>query len=93
MWQVYIVECIDKSLYCGITKDIVRRIYQHNNTKQGAKYTRSRRPVVLLWNRKISTRSQASSLEAAIKKLSRKKKLEIISKNLSLEGLIDFLQT
>ena len=78
MWQVYIVECIDKSLYCGITKDIVRRIYQHNNTKQGAKYTRSRRPVVLLWNRKISTRSQASSLEAAIKKLSRKKKLEII---------------
>ena len=93
MWQVYIAECIDKSLYCGITKDIVRRIYQHNNTKQGAKYTRSRRPVVLLWNRKISTRSQASSLEAAIKKLSRKKKLEIISKNLSLEGLIDFLQT
>lgn len=74
-WFLYVVECADGSLYTGITTDISRRIYEHNNTKKGAKYTRSRRPVRLVHNTKFCDRSQAAKAEAVFKKLSRKEKL------------------
>lgn len=75
-WHMYVLECSDKSLYAGITTNIKRRVYEHNNTKKGAKYTRSRRPVKLLITEKFPDRSSASKAEAAFKKLKRNQKLD-----------------
>ena len=78
LWYVYIVECADGSLYTGITTDIKRRILEHNYSFKSAKYTRSRRPVTLVWSKEVNNRSEASIEEARIKRLSRKQKLELI---------------
>ncbi|MGB0466525.1 MAG: GIY-YIG nuclease family protein [Pontibacterium sp.] len=77
-WFVYMLRCADNSLYTGVTTDPVRRLRQHNGElKGGARYTRSRRPVRLVWQECQPGRVAASQREAAIKKLSRlnKKKL------------------
>ena len=78
MYFVYIVKCSDKTLYTGITSDLKRRLEEHNNSKLGAKYTKVRRPVELVYSKEFSDRSTALIEEAKIKKLSRKEKLEII---------------
>lgn len=65
-WSVYIVGCSDRSLYTGISINVPRRIQQHNSGK-GAAYTRSRKPVILLWYKKMATESAARKLEAEIK--------------------------
>jgi len=82
---VYIVECNDKTLYTGIATDIKRRIDEHNSSDKGAKYTKIRRPVKLLYSEKLNGRSDASKREYAIKKLSREKKLQLIKKNKDLQ--------
>lgn len=74
-WFVYIVRCADDSLYTGITKNVVRRIQEHNNDDcLGAKYTKVRRPVVLVHQEICMSRSAATKREIEIKKLSRKDK-------------------
>ena len=78
LWYVYIVECADRSLYTGITTDVQRRLSEHNSSSKSAKYTRSRRPVILVWSKQVRNRSEASIEEARIKRLSRKQKLELI---------------
>ena len=78
-WYVYIVECADGSLYTGITTDVKRRLLEHNYSFKAAKYTRSRRPVRMIWSKEVSNRSEASAEEYRIKRLSRKKKLELIN--------------
>jgi putative endonuclease len=80
-YYVYILQCSDESLYTGITTDIRRRLQEHNNTDKGAKYTRLRRPVHLVYSEKCDDRSSASKREYAIKKLKREEKLGIIAKN------------
>ena len=77
-YYVYIVRCSDNSLYTGITTDINRRIYEHNETKKGAKYTKSRRPVSLVYSALIGDRSSAQKEEYRIKKLSKIKKQELV---------------
>ncbi len=77
-WFVYILRCKDKSLYTGITTDLKNRVLKHNQGK-GAKYTRSRRPVKLVWSEKTKSESSARKKEAQIKNLTRFKKLELIS--------------
>ena len=77
-WYVYIVECADGSLYTGITTDVERRLQEHNYSFKSAKYTRSRRPVRLVWSKEVANRSEASKEEARIKKLKRASKLELI---------------
>ena len=78
-WFVYIVRCSDDTLYCGITTNVERRINEHNSkTGKGAKYTRSRQPVRLVWSLKVENRSNASMLEARIKQLRRDRKEEIL---------------
>lgn len=72
-WYVYIAKCSDGSLYTGITTDLTRRFIQHNLGK-GAKYTKHRRPVVLVYNEPYKTRSEASKREYAIKQLTKKEK-------------------
>ncbi len=75
---VYILECSDKTLYTGTTNNIEKRIQEHNNTRTGAKYTRARRPVKLVYVEACSTPSIALKREAEIKKLSRAQKLLLI---------------
>ena len=77
-WYVYIVQCSDKSLYTGITVDIDRRVLEHNTSNKGAKYTRPRRPVQLVYSEAYEDRSSASKRESAIKKLSRAEKLTLL---------------
>lgn len=77
-YYVYIVECSDKTLYTGWTNNIGKRIQEHNTGKCGAKYTRTRRPIKLVYKEIYSTLSDALKREAQIKKLSREKKLRLI---------------
>ncbi|HPN96278.1 MAG TPA: GIY-YIG nuclease family protein [Candidatus Moranbacteria bacterium] len=78
MYYLYILQCRDKTLYAGVTTDVQRRIKEHNSTKLGAKYTRAKRPVELVFSKKFKNRSAAQKEECRIKKLSRKEKLEMI---------------
>ena len=77
---VYILKCNDDTLYTGITKDVQKRLLEHNESDKGAKYTKIRRPVKLLYTEEAEDRSSASKREYAIKKLTRVKKLELIEK-------------
>jgi len=80
MYYLYILRCADDTLYTGITVDLKRRVEEHNGSKLGAKYTKARRPVELIYSRKFRTRSSASKEEFRIKTLNREEKLEIIKK-------------
>ena len=74
-WTIYILECGDKTLYCGITNDVDRRLRQHKGEiKGGAKYTKSRQPLMLVYSEKAASRSEALKREYVIKKLDRKEK-------------------
>ena len=73
-WYVYMVSCSDSTLYTGITTDLTRRLDQHNSSKGGAKYTRCRQPVSLVYSEKAASRSGASKRERELKKLSSKQK-------------------
>ncbi len=77
-YYIYILECSDKTLYTGWTYDIEKRIKEHNSGKNGAKYTRSRRPVKLVYVKTCSNLSDALKGEAQIKKLSRVQKMRLI---------------
>jgi putative endonuclease len=77
-WHVYIVCCKDNSHYTGITTDLMRRINEHNSPKKGAKYTRSRRPVELVYFEKAASRAIATRREAQIKKLTPAGKKQLI---------------
>jgi putative endonuclease len=82
MYFVYILECADKTFYTGITTDLNRRINEHNNSKLGAKYTKIRRPVQLIYSKEFVNRSEASIEESRIKKLSRSEKIDFLKNNL-----------
>jgi len=69
-WAIYIVRCRDGCYYTGITTDITRRIAEHNSPAGGAKYTRSRRPVILVYKESVPSRAIAAQREHQIKKLS-----------------------
>ncbi len=80
-WFVYILRCADDSLYTGITTELDRRVEEHNdkNKKLGARYTRSRQPVTLIYHETFESRSLASKRESEIKRLKRKQKLLLIA--------------
>jgi len=79
MYYVYIVQCADSTLYTGISTELERRIKEHNGSTKGAKYTRVRRPVELVYSESHPDRSSASKREYEIKKkMSRVEKLEMI---------------
>ncbi len=74
-WYVYIIRCADSSYYTGIATDVARRIGEHNaGCGTGARYTRGRRPVSLVYQEKHASRSSACKREFEIKRLSRKEK-------------------
>jgi putative endonuclease len=72
------LKCSDDTLYTGITTDLKRRVDEHNNSSKGAKYTRIRRPIELVYSESFEDKSSASKREYEIKKLSRIKKLGLI---------------
>jgi putative endonuclease len=76
-WWIYIVECADHTYYTGITPDINKRVEKHN-LGTGAKYTKFREPVELVYYEKQLNRSLATKREIQIKKLTRKQKEELV---------------
>ena len=76
-WFVYILKCADDTLYTGITTNCERRLNQHN-AKKGAKYTRVRTPVTMVYQEPAESRSSATQREIAVKKLTRGQKLQMI---------------
>jgi putative endonuclease len=80
MYYTYLLICSDNSLYCGSTNNLEKRIYQHNNAKNGAHYTKIRRPVELVYFEKFETLTQARAREAEIKRMSRTEKMKLIKK-------------
>lgn len=77
-WYVYILRCADDSLYTGITCDLERRLNEHNHGNAAARYTRSRRPVKLVYSESSTSRSAASRREHQIRTLPRLHKLRLI---------------
>ncbi|MEW5773139.1 MAG: GIY-YIG nuclease family protein [Thermodesulfobacteriota bacterium] len=76
MWFVYLLECADGALYCGVTTDLDRRLAEHNGQAPGgARYTRARRPVRLAASAPCPDRASACRLEDRIKRLPRSRKL------------------
>lgn len=80
MYYVYVLECSDNSLYAGYTNDLDNRLKVHNQGK-GAKYTRGRLPVKLLYSEAIEDKSDALKREYKIKQMTRKQKEELIKVN------------
>lgn len=80
MFYVYILQCADGSLYVGSTNNLKKRVKQHNESKQGAHYTKIRRPVILKYSEIFKTSREARRREAEIKTWRRKKKLALINK-------------
>ena len=76
---MYVVRCSDESLYCGVTTDLDRRIHEHNNTSKGAKYTRSRRPVEIVYAGQCDDRSDALKKEWRFKSLKRSEKVSLLN--------------
>ena len=73
-WYLYVVRCADDSLYTGVTTNLKRRLHEHNSTKRGAKYTKTRRPVNLVYFEEYESRSAAQSAESFFKKLRKEEK-------------------
>ncbi len=79
-YYVYILLCSDNTLYTGYTNDLEKRVSQHNNSKEGAKYTRSRRPCELVYHEEFDNRAKALSREYHIKhKMTRDEKFALIA--------------
>ena len=76
-WHVYIIRCADDTLYTGITKNVDKRIQKHN-AGNGAKYTKGRLPVKLVYKQKVGSYSAALKREHQIKSLPRKEKLAML---------------
>jgi putative endonuclease len=80
-WFVYMLRCSDDTLYTGVTTDVARRVSEHNGTTKGAKYTKARQPVELVYFKKAKDRSSAQIKEAELRKLTRSQKIELINQN------------
>ncbi len=80
MWYVYILECADGTLYTGVTNNLKRRVEEHNFHELGAKYTKARRPVKLVYSKRKKTRATAQKEECEIKNLPRLEKIKLIKK-------------
>lgn len=77
-WYVYMVRCRDGSLYTGITTDLDRRVNEHNHCRSAAAYTRSRRPVALVYQERVKTRSAAAKREAEFRRMKKEEKEQLI---------------
>lgn len=77
-YVAYLLRCNDGTLYAGSTPDIEKRLHEHNHLKSGARYTKARRPVVLVYREICETLSAARKREAELKRLTRSEKLALL---------------
>ena len=88
-WHLYLIRCHDGSLYTGITTNVARRFAEHRgNGDTGAKYLRGREPLVLVFQKKLGSRSLALGVESKVKKLSKARKEELIRTKKYIEVII-----
>jgi len=87
-WFVYLLRCNDNSLYAGITTDIKRRLKEHNESNKGAKYTRARRPVTLVYAEVVENKSLAGKREYQIRKQSKSNKEKLVESTIIPIGLL-----
>lgn len=78
MFFVYILKCSDSTLYTGFAKNLENRVKEHNEGKRGAKYTRGRRPVELVYSENYENESDARKRECEIKKMQKKQKADLL---------------
>lgn len=78
-WYVYMIKASDGSLYTGVTTDVARRFKEHASPEKGARFFRGRKPLEVVYTENHPDRSSALRREAAIKKLTRDQKLELIA--------------
>ena len=78
MYFAYILQCADQTFYCGSTNNLEKRLHEHNNAKNGAHYTKIRRPVKLIYKETGLTLGEARKREYSLKKLKRREKLLLI---------------
>ncbi len=89
-WHLYLVRCRDGSLYTGITTDVARRFAEHQeNRGAGAKYLRGRGPLMLVFQKKLGSRSLAHGVESKVKKLSKARKEEFVRADSCIEAIIN----
>lgn len=88
MNYTYLLECADKTLYCGWTNDLDKRVRTHNSG-QGAKYTKPRRPVTLVYYEEFETKEEAMRREWEIKRLTRKQKEQLIAGQAVEKGICE----
>ncbi|MEE4202279.1 MAG: GIY-YIG nuclease family protein [Halieaceae bacterium] len=80
-WYVYLLRCADGSLYAGVSNNLQRRLRQHNgDLAGGARYTRGRRPVTLVWSEPAADRVAAQRREQAVKRLTRRQKERLVGR-------------
>ena len=88
-WHLYLVRCHDGSLFTGITTDVARRFAEHQENKgAGAKYLRGRGPLVLVFQKKLGSRSLALGMESKVKKLPKARKEELIRADSRIDEII-----
>ena len=88
-WHLYLIRCRDGSLYTGITTDVARRFAEHQeNGDTGAKYLRGRGPLMLVFQKRLGSRSLALGVESKVKKLSKARKEELIRTKKYIEVII-----
>ena len=93
-WHLYLVRSRDGSLYTGITTDVARRFAEHQgNGDTGAKYLRGRGPLVLVFQKKLGSRSLALAVESKVKKLSKAKKEELVRANTRIDEIIKLVSS
>ena len=85
---MYVVECADKSLYCGVSTCVDRRVKEHNALKRGSKYTRSRRPVKLVFAKYDLHRGCALKIEYKFKQIKSSEKRKIVYENANIHDYI-----
>lgn len=78
MFYTYILKCSDQTYYTGSTNNLNKRLKQHNELKSGARYTKMRRPTVLIYAEEFSTLSESRKRETEIKRLTRVKKTKLV---------------
>ncbi len=81
VFSVYILQCADMTYYVGCTNNLEKRVREHNSSKNGAHYTKIRRPVILLYKEEYVTLLEARGREAALKRLRRDQKEHLINRN------------
>ena len=89
-WYLYLIRCRDGSLYTGITTNVARRFAEHQGSGDtGAKYLRGRKPLELVFQRKLGSRSLALGVESKVKKLSKARKEELIRTDMRIDEIIE----